>query len=510
MVLDTATIRKHLTKIPPEKLELLAMTIFVLKRRKNDPLAIYRDKYYYKPLDWVDAFVEIKMPPYMRKTLGLIQDGCRKIAYRGPHGIGKTVLAALIVLWAGSVSNDCKIPTTAGSWRQLTKFLWPEIHKWETRTNWKKIGMQPEILRREAKFSPTSEAFGVACTNPATIEGAHAQRIVYVYDESKAIPPATWEASEGAFSTIGDHLQVALSTPGEASGVFYSICSRQKGYEEWTNVYVSPRDAIRAGRMSLEWAKNCRQKWGAQNPVYKNRVWGLFAEQATDSVIPLSWIEAAIQRWHMWYDDMSENGHIGDDEKNKNTPGKKVLGVDVSRGGADRTAMAYRKGKILTHFDYYHADETRDTMVTVGRTHIAMGDGIARVDVIGIGAGVVDRLREVVEDENKVVAVNAGAGCENTDRSGELNFVNIRSAMWWCMRELLDPQYNEEIALPDDPELIGDLCTPKYKPTSNGKILIESKVDIKKRIGRSTDSGDACIHAFFDGIESNIDYIYVG
>lgn len=498
LVTDVRQMRRHLMRMPREKLELLAMSIFTLKTRQKDPLNQYRDKYMYRPLDWADTFVEIDLPRYLRRALQRIQDGCQKLAIHGPHGIGKTVLVSLLLLWVGSTSYDCKVITTASAWRQLTKYLWPEIHKWSIRVNWGRIGHFPNLLRLEGSFSETAKMFAVACSNSATIEGAHAERVLYLYDEAKSIPPTTWEASEGAFSTPGRHLQVALSTPGEASGIFYDVCARQKGYEDWEVVYVSPREAIRAGRMSIEWAKRCRARWGVGNPVYQNRVWGLFAEQGEDNVIPLRWIEMAVERWHTWR------------EAGAALEGKHCVGGDVSRGGADRTALAHRHGAIIENIDYYQKDQTRDTMVTAGHVVIACGDeGVAKLDVIGIGAGVVDRCRETM-GEDRVIAINAGEGTKLTDRSGELLFLNVRAAMWWNMREMLDPQNHEELCLPDDPEMIGDLAAPKWHPSSSGKIQIESKDNIRKRLGRSTDAGDAVCQAFFDGLDMSDDYLFVG
>lgn len=246
----------------------------------------------------------------------------------------------------------------------------------------------------------------------------------------------------------------------------------------------------------MEWARDCRAKWGAKNPVYMNRVWGLFSEDAEDTIIPLRWILLATERWHAWQ------------EAGEHCEGKHVLGADVARGGADRVVFAHRYSNVLSHFDCYAKTQTGDTMVTTGRVLNAIGeDGIARIDVIGVGAGVVDRARE--QKPGQIVAINASESTKVSDRSGELFFANVRAAMWWNMRELLDPANNENTILPDDPELIGDLTTPKFRLTSGGKILVESKDEIRKRLGRSTDKGDAACQAFFDAVE-NFDYVYVG
>lgn len=118
--------------------------------------------------------------------------------------------------------------------------------------------------------------------------------------------------------------------------------------------------------------------------------------------------------------------------------------------------------------------------------------GTATVDVIGIGAGVVDRGRE---QGLSVVAFNASERSTAQDRTGEFGFVNRRSEGWWTLREWLDPTYGEWLALPPDDLLTGDLTAPKYRLVSGGKLQVESKDDIRRRLGRSTDDGDAVMMA---------------
>jgi hypothetical protein len=495
-MIPQAQLRRICYKLPRERLEAVALSCYILKQRQNNPLAQYRAKYYKKPLDWIDTYVHIKMEKYMRQFFGDIQDGATKIAIHGPHGIGKTVIAALLTLWGGSVSEDAKLITTASAWRQLSKYLWPEIHKWYGRINWKAIGFAPEMLMLEAHFPGDSMAFAVACSNSATIEGAHARRVFYVYDEAKTIPQATWEASEGAFSGQGDHLQVALSTPGDNHGEFFNICSKKPGFESWRVRHVSLKQAIRAGRIRLDWARDCRKRWGKNNPVYWNRVWGLFAENLKDGLIPYRWVQAAIDRWYKWQEDGAK------------TVGVLHLGADIARGGEDRVTLAHRHDKVCTEIECFAKDQTKDTMITTGRIIQAIGqEGIAKIDVIGVGSGVVDRAREIAGE--RIIAINAAEGSKFKDRSGELEFANIRAAMYWNMRELLDPENNEDVCLPDDPELVGDLTAPTYSLTSGGKILIESKDKIREKINRSPDKGDAVVQSFFDGYQVP-EFLYVG
>ena len=153
--------------------------------------------------------------------------------------------------------------------------------------------------------------------------------------------------------------------------------------------------------------------------------------------------------------------------------------------------LAVRRGSTVETLERHRLS---DTMETTGHVAVKLREpaAIAVVDVIGIGAGVVDRLRE---QRMAVVAFNAAEKSDRRDRTGELAFLNQRSQAWWHLRELLDPAYGPTLALPDDEELIGDLCAPKWRINSGGKVQIESKDEIRKRLGRSTDAGDAVVMA---------------
>lgn len=325
------------------------------------------------------------------------------------------------------------------------------------------------------------EAFAVASDRAELIEGAHADEILYVLDEGKAIPDATWDAVEGAFSA-GEAYALALSTPGPPAGRFYSIHARRPGLEDWWPRHVTIEEAIAAGRVSATWADARRRQWGESSPVYRNRVLGEFAE-SEDGIIPLSWIEAAVERWLEWRDSGASAG------------AQTAVGVDVGGGlGGDSTVLARRAGDIVTALEVYPRG---DEMATTGRAVAAItGGGVAIVDGIGIGAGVVARLREMGRN---VRAFIAGSASSAHDRSGELGFENIRAEAWWGMRERLDPGNASRVALPDDDELVGELAAPSWKPTSRGRVLVESKDEIRRRIGRSTDRADAVVMAFWGG-----------
>jgi hypothetical protein len=421
----------------------------------------------------------------------------RRVGARGLHGIGKTAVSAWLILAFALTRDgtaDWKIPITASVWRQVAKFTLPEVHRWARRLNWDVIGRPPfragdELQTLGLRLS-TGEAFAIVSDDPTAIEGAHAEQILYVLDEAKAIPAPTWEAVEGAFST-GDAYALAISTPGDTGGVFYDIHKRRPGYEDWFTIHVTLQEAIAAGRVSPEWAEQRRLQWGEKSPVYLNRVLGEFAESGTDVLIPLFWVELANERW-LACDGVGSGGES--------------YGVDVARFGDDQTVIGKLTGSVLEPLEY-HAQ--LDTMQTTGKVAQHLGsdkDTPVQVDVIGIGAGVVDRLRELGYN---VTGVNVGTaakdryGRDYSDDSGELKFTNLRSYLWWVLRERLDPNSADVLALPPDDNLTGDLTAPKWRVKSNGRIEVESKDEIRKRIGRSTDSADALALACANGLAAD-------
>lgn len=435
-----------------------------------------------------------------------------RVAVRGPHGLGKTCLAAITLICFSTTydGDDWKIPTTASAWRQLTEFFWPEVHKWARRVKWEKVGRpqftQYELQTMLLKLS-TGRAFAMASSEDEMTEGAHADHLLYVFDEAKAIPPGRWDAAEGALMT-GDTYALAISTPGEPQGRFYDISTKRPGYENWWTRHVTVEEVINAGRISRAHVDQLARQWGENSAVFKNRVLGEFCESSEDCVIPLAWIEAANRRWHERIELLDPNWNWIEGAKHGTWPRWRwrneaypvdALGIDIARSDkGDKTVIARRQGTTITQLDRYTIADTQPIVGYAGNLLERWTSAYAMIDVIGIGAGPYDQLRE--RFGSRAQPFNAGESTSITDRSKELEFADKRSAAWWTMRELLDPAYDSQIALPPCDVLTGDLTAPhRGRMTGSGKLRIESKDDLRKpaRLGRSTDDGDATVQAFF-------------
>jgi hypothetical protein len=222
-------------------------------------------------------------------------------------------------------------------------------------------------------------------------------------------------------------------------------------------------------------------------PIRSQFLYGDFDAGQDDDpwqVIPTSWVRKAMERWTK--------------EAPKDAT-QSCIGVDVARGGRDKTVLAVRYGNYLAPLQKHEGRTTPDgpSVATLAiKAH--EDDSIIHIDVIGIGSSAYDYLKEhkwlttvpINNAEHRSVA-------SLRDRSGKLKFTNLRAASYWRLRELLDPNGSGNVMLPPDNELVADLCAPRYKVLSSG-IQVEAKADIAERIGRSPDCADAVVMAFWD------------
>jgi len=170
------------------------------------------------------------------------------------------------------------------------------------------------------------------------------------------------------------------------------------------------------------------------------------------------------------------------------------MGVDVAHGGADKTTIAKLYGNWFDEILAYPGAETPEGKDVAIRVMNAMETPCpVAIDSVSWGASATERLED---RHDEVIKVNAGAGTNGTDRSGKYGFANIRAEMYWRLREALDPESGEDLALPDDRELRVDLCSARYL-VHGAKYKIEQKENIKKRLGRSPDKGECLMLAWY-------------
>ena len=229
-------------------------------------------------------------------------------------------------------------------------------------------------------------------------------------------------------------------------------------------------------------------KWYRPGNLFRVKVLGEFPEEAEGTLIPLAWVEQAQERWR----DLVASGY--------KPTGILRLGSDVSGMGRDRSIHAHRYDNFVSQIEYppMAAKTELIHMQTAGRIiEIMRGSkGMAFIDTIGEGAGVYSRIRE--QGYSWAYSAKASYGSAGlTDITGVRKFGNMRAYMYWAVRDALNPANKINLALPPDENLTQELTDILYTIDSSGRIIIEKKDDIKKRIGRSPDTADALALTYF-------------
>src|SRR5882724_10628404 len=275
--------------------------------------------------------------------------------------------------------------------------------------------------------------------------------------------------------TLGAKM-VLFANPTRSSGFFYDTHHGMR--DRWSTMRVNSEDVPRAqGHID-----DIAAKYGKDSNAYRVRVLGEFPDTEDDAVIPLHLCEAAARR------------------KVAATDYRPVWGVDVARFGDDRSALAKRQGNTL--LEPVRAWHGKDTMQLTGLiveewklTHELDRPSEILVDVIGLGAGVVDRLGEL---GLPVRGVNVGEAAAISDR-----FMRLRDELWFRARDWLAG--GSSVLPQDDQALIAELSAPKYRIESTGKVKVEAKDEMKKRGHRSPDLADAFCLTFAGGLDRKPD-----
>jgi phage terminase large subunit len=409
----------------------------------------------------------------------------RRVSIRSGHGTGKSTFEAWCVLWFLSCYFPAKVPATAPTSHQLEDVLWAELAKWHRvmRERYPALGGQFDWSAGAFRMkSAPNESFAVARTSrpekPEALQGFHEENILFLIDEASGVPDNVFEVAEGALSTDGAFVVMAAN-PTRQSGYFFD--SHHKMRASWAALHWSGVDSPRVSRDYIE---NMRKKYGERSPVYKVRVLGEFVG-AADGVISLEMCEAAKVR---------EVEPIGS--------AKTVWGVDVARFGDDSTALAKRKGNV--QLEPVQEWWGKDTMQTAGLIKAEWDSTPEKdrpvainVDVIGIGAGVVDRLKELGLPAVGVNVAESEAINSDTPKDSKgkptRQFSRLRDQLWWRGREWLEAK---DCKLCDDDETVAELTTPTYTILSNGLIKIESKDELKARGVKSPNRADAWLNTF--------------
>ena len=439
------------------------------------------------PLLFANEVFGINLDPWQEEVLrayGRCEPG---ISIKACHGPGKTFIAS-ICIWHQLL---CRFPqntvATAPSIGQLEDALVKEveIRYYEMPPDLKRLfgSKKNYFYLKSAPKNCWFRAKTARAEKPEALQGVHCDLgwVLLVGDEASGIPEQIYESAEGSMS--GHRVTtLLLGNPLRGSGYFYDTFNRLK--DDWFTRTVSHEDSP---RVTDEFVDRIRKRYGENSNQFRVRCLGEFPLTDQDTVLSWDIVRSAIDR----------DIHIP-----KSSRIKTVWAVDVARFGDDATSLIKRSN---FHVFGLRSWVGADLMTTCGRIYHAYTQekeehrpGVILIDSIGVGAGVVDRLRELGLPVR-------GVNVSEVSSLDEETYANLRAELWFRARNWLSEKTKK---LPKcdgrcpsrldciHERLAEELTCVKYDYTSNGKLLVESKAQLKKRGIKSPNLAEAFILSF--------------
>lgn len=398
----------------------------------------------------------------------------RRTAVKSCHDSGKSFVASRLASWWIDTHplGEAFVVSTAPSYPQVNAILWEEIRKTARLAATHGEPLPGRVLLSDDWKLDDGTLVGwgrkPADTDEHGFQGIHRRYVLAVLDEACGIPAQLWTAVE-AITTNRDCRIISIGNPDDPATEFAKVCAPGSG---WNTIRISAFDTpnftdedvpedLRPLLLDTEWELDKRKRWGKESPRYVSKVLGDFPDIGEDILITPAMIRAAQER--------------------ECQPGPwSILGVDVARFGSDRTVFGLRRGpvfRVVGDFSKQATTETTGKVIEAKRQHRA--DEI-RVDGVGVGGGVVDQL---VEQGHDVLDMQSGGAAIDSE-----HYLNARSEWWWAVRERAE-QGDLDID-PNDDDLAAQLGSIRYRYTSRGQVVIESKDEARKRGLPSPDRAD--------------------
>lgn len=321
-----------------------------------------------------------------------------------------------------------------------------------------------------------SESFAVARTSrkeqPEALQGFHSENMLFLIDEASGVDDIVFETAHGALSTPGAKC-VLTGNPTRASGYFWRSHQPGSGFVRMT----VPCSA--STRVSPAYVTEMADLYGSDSNIYRVRVLGQFPLEDDDVLIPYHSVHSAVGR-----DIRSTFG------------ASRVWGLDVARFGDDDSCLSKRKGLILSEPPIIKRKLSTSQLVGFVKNEFDRLPESQRpehilTDVIGIGAGVVDRGMEV---GLPMIGINVSESPGMKQEAMRLrDEIWIKGRDWFATNMCRIPPYKTGNVVNHESieRLIGELTSVKYDFTSSGKIQVESKQAMKKRGLRSPDVAES-------------------
>lgn len=407
-----------------------------------------------------------------------------------------TFLAARLALWFLFCFKPSKVISTAPTSRQVKDLLWKELRTAHLRS---KIPLGGTLLQLSLTLNDEHFAVGFSTeeTNTDKFTGYHSPNQLVIFDQAGGIPTPIWESAEGLMTSAMCRW-LAISNTAISNSELANIClpDRKSRFGEWKIIPIQAEESpnvvagrdIYPGLVSHNWVERRKKAWGTDDPLYKIFIKAEFVEESEMTVIPYRYITAMFDR------EAELESSI-------------EIGVDVARSGLDNTIFFARSGAQALRIKRLTGNNTMEVVgqlvefVRQLQEFYELPVTLIKIDIIGVGSGVYDRCMELNDELDIELPVQAVVNSEKPTKDGE-RYHNLRAEQAWSFRFLAE---TGQIALKglicDDDEVLEylrqDITAIRYKVSnSSGKILILSKDELRRILGRSCDYFDAATLAY--------------
>jgi phage terminase large subunit len=429
--------------------------------------------------DWVLLVQEVlgaDPDPYQEELLRFVcaaskgQTEQRGISVRSGHGVGKTTGLAFCIVCHLITRFPQKTLCTAPTSTQLFDALAAEVKAWMAKLP--QFWQDAFYVKMDAieHAGAPDESFVTFATSraetPEALAGKHSEHMLIIGDEASGIPEQVFEAAIGSMSGH-NAVTVLAGNPTRSTGLFYDTHNKPKVAAKWKRIHISCEGHPRISQAFLD---EVAERYGRDSNAYRVRVLGEFPRGDEDTIIPAHLLDAALTR-----------------EVTPSPTSPVIWGLDCARssGGGDDSALAKRKGpQLLGPVQTRTYDDVMQLSGWVkseyDATDVLLRPILIAIDLIGIGAGVHDRLREL---GLPVQGVNVA---EASPFKGP--YPNLRSEAWFRGKEFFMAHYP---SLAGDVDLRDELARTRFTYRSDGKLVAEDKQAQKKRGFKSPNRADA-------------------
>jgi hypothetical protein len=455
-------------------------------------------KSYGDPVEWARDVVKTETYSKQREIMRAVEMEIPKIAVPSCHSAGKSKTASLVAArWlARWPPGTARVVTTAPTFHQVRAILWNEINALHskavdehgnkllpgriTQTEWWIDGYQAGLGRKPADNAPE------------TFSGLHAEHLLVIIDEAGGVPNEIWTAVDTLATNEGCVI-LAIGNPDDPQSHFKDVVHGANTPEGngWMVIQIPAWETpnlsgeicapiFKKVLLSKKWVDDKRIAWGEDSALWQAKIAAEFPTEDSMTIIRVADVTAALN---------APDDYDPEDLARYKRLNTIQLGVDIAASETgDETVIRERVGRKILRKWTIRSEDPTEISDKIVEAQMQSGATLLHIDATGVGFGFIADLRRRLPNVAIIPFVAAAAADDKKQ------FVNRRAENHWYAREMLRKHLLDFSQMEDADDAVKQLTSARYQ-INKGKIQVEAKDDIRKRIDRSPDDADAIMLA---------------